>query len=186
MELIFDDKTGTWGEATEVYGTIKCPTKEDYEYALNAIKSHKQLEDKHWDECRQIIAHYDNELSKHQKEMPKIVEYIDCLRSLPVNRWISVKERLPEDDGKYMVWYKGELDICEFDAESQKFGYTYDDYDEMYSHLVCWDDGIDKDITHWMPLPEPPSIRTCPMTTYPTDCTDECKDCDCGGSESEK
>ncbi len=38
-------------------------------------------------------------------------------------------------------------------------------------------------VTHWMPLPEPPSIRTCPMTTYPTDCTDECKDCDCGGAE---
>lgn len=71
-------------------------------------------------------------------------------------KWISVKDRLPEDDGKYMVWYKGELDICEFDVESQTFGYTYDDYDEMYSHLVCWDDGMDKDITHWMPLPEPP------------------------------
>ena len=74
----------------------------------------------------------------------------------PVDKWISVKDRLPEDDGKYMVWYKGELDICEFDVESQTFGYTYDDYDEMYSHLVCWDDGMDKDITHWMPLPELP------------------------------
>ena len=74
----------------------------------------------------------------------------------PVKQWISVKDRLPDDNGKYMVWYKGELDICEFDVESLTFGYTYDDYDEMYSHLVCWDDGMDKDITHWMHLPEPP------------------------------
>lgn len=71
-------------------------------------------------------------------------------------KWISVKDGLPEDDGKYMVWYKGELDICEFDAESQTFGYTYVDYDEMYSELVCWDDDMDKDITHWMPRPKPP------------------------------
>lgn len=72
------------------------------------------------------------------------------------NGWISVKDRLPDKDGKYMVWYKGESCICEFDAESQTFGYTYDDYDEMYSHLVCWDDDMHKDVTHWRPLPEPP------------------------------
>lgn len=74
----------------------------------------------------------------------------------PVKGWISVKDKLPKEDGKYMVWYRGELDICEFDAESQTFGYTYDDYDEMYSHLVYWDDSMDKKVTHWMPLPEPP------------------------------
>lgn len=73
-----------------------------------------------------------------------------------MSEWISVKDRLPESDSKYMVWYKGELDICEFNTDSQTFGYTYDDYDEMYSHLVCWDDGMDKYVTHWMPLPEPP------------------------------
>lgn len=75
----------------------------------------------------------------------------------PVNSgWISVDDRLPEDDGKYMVWYKGELDICEFDTDSQTFGYTHDDYDEFYSYLVYWDDGMNKDVTYWRPLPEPP------------------------------
>lgn len=63
MELVFDEESGTWGEAPKVYGVINCPTKEDYEYALNAIKSHKQLEGKHWNECRQI-AHYEDELRK--------------------------------------------------------------------------------------------------------------------------
>lgn len=66
MELIFDNKTGTWGEAPEVYGTIECATKEDYEYAKKAIKGYKELEAKHWDECRQI-AHYDNELKKAKR-----------------------------------------------------------------------------------------------------------------------
>lgn len=80
----------------------------------------------------------------------------ELLFKKPVNGWISVKDRVPENDGKYMVLYKGELDICEFDTDSQTFGYTYDDYDEMYSHLVCWDDCMDKYVTHWMPLPELP------------------------------
>ena len=85
-----------------------------------------------------------------------MIENMPTIEAEPVNGWISVDERLPEDDGKYMVWYKGELDICEFDTDSQTFGYTYDDYDDMYSRLVCWDDGMDKDVTHWKPLPEPP------------------------------
>ena len=182
MELIFDDKTGTWGEAPEVYGTIKCPTKEDYEYALNAIKSHKQLEDKHWDECRQI-AHYDNELSKYQKEMPKIVEYIDYLRSLPVNRWISVKERLPEDNTIVLyVWRSENGNVSVFHGWHSSIRGLGSVWHQSGVGMQRPDD----EVTHWMPLPEPPSIRTCPMTTYPTDCTDECKDCDCGGSESEK
>lgn len=70
--------------------------------------------------------------------------------------WISVKDRLPEADGKYMVWRDGEWEICEFDAEYQRFGYTYEDYDEMYSRLIQWDDNIHDDVTHWMPLPKKP------------------------------
>ena len=68
MELLFNDNAGEWQEAPEVYGTINCPTKKDYEYALNAIKAHKQLEAKHWDECRQI-AHYDNDIKSLREQI---------------------------------------------------------------------------------------------------------------------
>lgn len=88
-------------------------------------------------------------------ELLKTIEEFEEEAEL-VDRWISVKDRLPEDDGEYMVWYKGECEKCEFDTDSQTFGYTYDDYDEMYSHLVCWDDGINKEVTHWQFLPKPP------------------------------
>ena len=65
MDVVFDydDKTSTWSEAPEAYGTIECATKEDYEYAKKAIKGYKELEAKHWDECRQI-AHYDDEIKR--------------------------------------------------------------------------------------------------------------------------
>lgn len=59
LYIKYDDKTGTWGEVPEAYKTIECVTKEDYEYAKKAIKGYKELEAKHWDECRQIALYED-------------------------------------------------------------------------------------------------------------------------------
>lgn len=119
------------------------------------LKAHvAELEDKHWSECRQI-AHYDDELSKYQKKVPKIVEYIDYLRSLPVNRWISVGDKQPENNklvlcyaqsttGEGCCYILGTLSNDEFwflqanDGQHLSFPNL---------HLV---------VTHWMPLPEPP------------------------------
>ena len=75
MELIYDDKTGTWGEAPETYGCIEFASKEAYEEAVNILKKHKELEAKHWDECRQI-AHYDNELKEAKRLLRLAVEDI--------------------------------------------------------------------------------------------------------------
>lgn len=80
MEIVFDydDKTGTWSEAPEAYGGIECATKEDYEYAKKAIKGYKELEAKHWDECRQI-AHYDDELKDLREENKVLIRECDRL-----------------------------------------------------------------------------------------------------------
>ena len=90
MELVFDEESRTWGEAPEVYGAINCPTKEDYEYALNAIKSHKQLEDKHWNECRQI-AHYDDELKTSDRLLGKAMS--QCV-DLDTEAWKHTAEKI--------------------------------------------------------------------------------------------
>lgn len=53
------------------------------------------------------------------------------------NRWISVKERLPEKPGIYAVWtakgFGNHLSASNWDGESWSLR-----------------------VTHWMPLPEPP------------------------------
>ena len=63
-----------------------------------------------------------------------------------VPQWISVDDRLPEEDGYYLCCIKSSLfpdrvyiDILECAKSSFEEGHIYTDT-----------------ITHWMPLPEPP------------------------------
>ena len=63
-----------------------------------------------------------------------------------VPEWISVDDRLPEEDGYYLCCIKSSLfpdrvyiDILECDKGSFEEGHIYTDT-----------------VTHWMPLPEPP------------------------------
>lgn len=77
-------------------------------------------------------------------------------------RWIPVTERLPEDDGEYLVlgnyfgWWNAVLMFA-------KDGRRVDEYDFRERWENVWYD-FDRDcghfiysyVTHWMPLPEPP------------------------------
>ena len=63
-----------------------------------------------------------------------------------VQEWISVDDRLPEEDGYYLCCIKSSLfpdrvyiDILECDKGSFEEGHIYTDT-----------------VTHWVPLPEPP------------------------------
>jgi len=62
--------------------------------------------------------------------------------------WISVKDRLPEDDRNIMGWHTGREAslplICYYDEEEKAFVPLFCDQ-EAYVF-----------ITHWMPFPEPP------------------------------
>lgn len=61
-----------------------------------------------------------------------------------IQKWIPVSERLPEND---------QYALCLFtDGSYHVFQWNYIDW--------MWNDGCEwwqeKDVTHWMPLPEPP------------------------------
>lgn len=65
-----------------------------------------------------------------------------------MSEWISVKDRLPEKTGLYLIYeqkYNPMMETC------------------FYSNCSGWQYGFsDSDaelITHWMPLPEPPEIE---------------------------
>ena len=69
-----------------------------------------------------------------------------------IPRWIPVTERLPDKDGTYIVHFATKsVGDAEYESIYGSFGYWRD---------ISWDDDADwfpyVDVTHWMPLPEPP------------------------------
>lgn len=71
--------------------------------------------------------------------------------------WISVKERLPENDGWYLVYapgYWGNSKIYGLD------GFAYSNFKHNYKAHWGLERGTGRGwpgiVTHWMPLPDPP------------------------------
>ena len=66
--------------------------------------------------------------------------------------WISVKDRLPEKNGDYLV-YLGHnkcMTVAQFNTAETKYRDKWFISDEDLYHCTC-------DITYWMPLPETPN-----------------------------
>lgn len=61
-----------------------------------------------------------------------------------MSEWISVKDRLPEDDGWFLVSIFGWVTLA-----------FYDEHDSIFNDFkTCM--ANNSQVTHWMPLPEPP------------------------------
>lgn len=74
-----------------------------------------------------------------------------------MSEWISVKERLPEKDGWYLVYaprYWGNSKIYGLDGLAySNFKHNYKDHWGIERGTGRGWPGI---VTHWMPLPDPP------------------------------
>lgn len=85
---------------------------------------------------------------------------LDSIDSQPtVNQWIPVTERLPEQDGYYLCCIDGDVRIVFFDRFENAFGYDRTVFDPeilgfMESEFTAYN------VTHWMPMPEPPKEDT--------------------------
>lgn len=77
-----------------------------------------------------------------------------CLEAVERTRWIPVSERLPEEEGRYLVTFRSERKAylvgygnCQMSLCGKKIGYGwYDLHDAVYFD--------EKSIVAWMPLPE--------------------------------
>jgi len=63
------------------------------------------------------------------------------------NKWISVKDKLPENNQTVLVWF------CCLYAEYRICFY----FKNSFYHNSISDKNLSKYITYWMPLPEPPN-----------------------------
>ena len=112
---------------------------------------------------KSVLPNFRNNMA-YWGEKP-IYEFADCLlaNGVTVQEWISVKDRLPEKDGAYLVttnsfgdrqsvklrWFaKDGENVDAYDLAGQKdVWYLYD--------IECGYVSINS-VTHWMPLPQPP------------------------------
>ena len=81
-----------------------------------------------------------------QKTLGDIADYL-ISNGVTVQEWISVKDRLPEND-QWTLCFMKDKSFGTF----RVFQWNYIDWQ--------WNDGNEwfdeKDVTHWMPMPKPP------------------------------
>lgn len=65
---------------------------------------------------------------------------------IPQNEWVSVEERLPEDNTQVLMW-SAKWKIAEAGSYYNQHFWVYSEIGDGY---------IADNITHWMPLPLPP------------------------------
>lgn len=80
--------------------------------------------------------------------------------------WISVKDSLPNENGKYLCLCEGLFNLPYYDVVNfidclEKLD-TYEFYGIKRSGWFGYDSEYgyyEQDVTHWMPLPEPPKMK---------------------------
>lgn len=87
---------------------------------------------------------------EHQDDMD-LIDDMPSADVQPVDRWISVKDRLPESEKEVLVWYR-----YTWGAAPTSYGFGIN---RWYSNAKQWRDGCllkGVEVLHWQPLPEPP------------------------------
>ena len=75
-----------------------------------------------------------------------------ALREQEERRWISAKERLPEDDDYVLVIVSGKAENITLDNSLELAQFSIS---EGWI-LEMWPEWEDPDVKYWIPLPEPP------------------------------
>ena len=79
--------------------------------------------------------------------LDQVLHDIQAMPTLtPPNDWVSVEERLPENHAQVLMW-SAKWKIAEAGSYYNQHFWVYSEIGDAY---------IADDITHWMPLPEPP------------------------------
>ena len=94
--------------------------------------------------CFETAEWYNSPTIKTIKEFP-------AADVQPVDRWISVDDRLPESEKEVLVWYK-----YTWDAGFTSYGFGINVW---HSNTKQWRDGCllkGVEVLYWQSLPEPP------------------------------
>jgi hypothetical protein len=92
---------------------------------------------------------------------------VELIRTMPdCGGWISVKDRLPDKSGKYLVAVTSNVDCKPFVKtawfllklwDNWQFKYECEPNVPGFYNGDGEGDWVERMVTHWMPLPEPPA-----------------------------
>lgn len=108
------------------------------------------------EQLKAIRSDYRDDLRNHQELVKDDVEALDlAIAALERDRWISVKEELPDIDQDVLVM----VHWRDYPEDMMVYGRRYK------TRWYLWNGELGElikgfDITHWMPLPEPPKEET--------------------------
>ena len=97
------------------------------------------LLDRHKETGNHMFLVAANSIALYQRD----INYLNFCWSEQTN-WISVKDRLPEEDVRVLVWLNTNRSYTKIDTDRRFEG-----------KWVRWV----SDVTHWMPLPAPPTEK---------------------------
>lgn len=78
-----------------------------------------------------------------------------------MNIWISVNDKLPPDNEFVLVYVYGQIKVYFYavsDDGQERCHWWEDEGGSFHSDIA------DDDVTHWMPLPQPPTRRMAVLT----------------------
>jgi hypothetical protein len=102
-------------------------------------------------------------ISEPEYCMGQMIEDTIALLRERGTKWINVNEKLPDENGKYLVNYVAfnfqSMKVMQFAKDL----HSVDDYNFRNEHRPGWDEFDDEtgyfertNVTHWMPLPNAP------------------------------
>lgn len=116
-------------------------------------------------QLKKIIALIKSDLALSDQKLTEFIENAQRLEKRldstnfpfgPIPHWIKCSERLPEE-GQTVICYNGmifmgfyQVEHCPYEKSKQGWNIDFAEYE----------DGIfrEREVTHWMPLPEPPNV----------------------------
>lgn len=136
-----------------------------------AVLNTLDFTDKFLDETRTVES-YKTLLEECYKNLPSVTpthtdrtvqDFVDRCRECgkQKTKWIPVSEKLPEEDGDYLLWGKIDEDedeytfIGSYDSGCEEFGIWQEQFDRTTLGCLGSDFFEYASVIAWMPLPEP-------------------------------
>lgn len=115
-----------------------------------------------------VKKHLDSKYDLEKVEvLQELVDKATLLKPQKEYEWIPVEERLPDEDGEYLVYYSCEIDrfvgedkecgywIVNFDTDMEAFGEWQNIYHPVSLGFLDSEFNEMNTVVAWMPLPEP-------------------------------